>query len=370
MQVTCKGQHAVYGGCSFGSSRCRLWCVALSVLLAALGSYAAPAALQAGNLRIIDDSRMLADFREKVSDLIAVSNAVPDLNALQEQLARRSCSLDLPTVGTNLMTPAEIYAQRIESVVMVGTFYHCSSRCCRRLHSSVASGVILHTNGVFVTNYHVMESTPARIQAIAVMTIDGDVFLADEVLAADPNHDVAIVSLQDAAGLTAAPVRADEPVGNPVTLITHPKGQYFSLTSGYVSRYHRGEHTNLVMNITADYAVGSSGGAIFNHRGDVAGLVSSTTSIAARTTRFGVDPATGHLLVPGAQRTRGLSSEEHETPEGDSGEDDDHVLDIGKKEEPEKKQAGRRQFVQIPLMHQMTVKNAVPARAILDLIRP
>jgi len=157
--------------------------------------------------------------------------------------------------------------------------------------------VVIHEDGVLLTNYHVADIQQERFLAMGVMTEDGRVFLVDEVLAADPVHDVAILKLAGADGLAVAPVCADEPVGNPVTLITHPRGQMFSLAHGYISRYCMGDDTNLVMNITADYAGGSSGGAIFNDRGDVVGLVSSTTSLAASRVSSNVNMSVNHQMT-------------------------------------------------------------------------
>jgi len=209
---------------------------------------------------------------------------------------------------------------------------------------------------------------------MAVMTVDGRVFLVDEVLAADPIHDVAAIRLRDACGLAVAPVSRDEPVGNPVSVISHPRRHFFTLTSGYVSRYSMGEQTNVVMNITADYAVGSSGGPVFNNRGDVVGLVSSTTSIAASNVRlnqgskggvldrlFGWCPVSRNEMVAPCQ-DEGPSGGDH-APGGESPPPED------KKDVPikERSHQGRCRTVNIPVNHQMTIKNAVPSRAIMAL---
>lgn len=322
---------------------------------------------------LIDDARLRKEFEEKVAALTGDS---PDrfVEHRPAQLERRSFALDLPAPGNRKMTPAQIYRQRIDSVVVVGVFYHCSSKRCQRLHSSLSSGVMIHEDGVFLTNYHVVDVKQPRLQAMAVMTVEGRVFLVDEVLAADPVHDVAAVRLRGASGLPAAPVFRDEPVGRPVTLITHPRGNFYSLTRGYVSRYNMGDQTNVIMNITADYAVGSSGGAVFNNRGDVVGLVSSTTSIAASSVRLDQGTKGGVLeKLFSRHDSSGAAAAapceaveppdmEHEPeseapPQGEQG-------DVPIKAPSPRPRSGA---VTIPVNHQMTVKNTVPSRAILDL---
>ena len=60
-------------------------------------------------------------------------------------------------------------------------------------------------------------------------------------------------------------------------------GRFFSYTAGRVSRFYRrtgkDRRPSTWMAITADYAYGSSGGPVFNDRGQVVGMVSSTSSL-------------------------------------------------------------------------------------------
>jgi hypothetical protein len=65
-----------------------------------------------------------------------------------------------------------------------------------------------------------------------------------------------------------------------VFVISHPDGHFYSLTRGYVSRrYLTAKDRVPRLQITADFAKGSSGAGIFNGRGELAGLVTSTSSI-------------------------------------------------------------------------------------------
>jgi len=125
-------------------------------------------------------------------------------------------------------------------------------------------------------------------------------------------------------------------VGNAATIISNPQGRFFTLSQGRVSRYHMSSKGVPMMNVTADYAKGSSGGPIFNDRGDVIGLVSNTVSIPYKHVPLHVDEESQALELAGKGKK----------PHMISGK----PLSIGTN-------------------HQMTIKNAVPSRAILDLIK-
>ena len=132
-----------------------------------------------------------------------------------------------------------------------------------------------------MTNYHVVEGEQNR--ALVAMTYDGRVFPVNEVLAASKPDDLAILQL-DAPDTAFEPVALapETPVGAAVTVISHPRRRFYTLSHGVVSRYHtemiHGRKTP-VMTITADFARGSSGGPVFNEYGAVAGLVRSTVSV-------------------------------------------------------------------------------------------
>lgn len=283
---------------------------------------------------VIDDNSLRSDFEKKLGEL-AVSQKPTPHATLKKQLQRKSCKLALPATGSKQLTPAQVYQQRLGSTLMLGRLHRCASSKCKKAHANIASGVVIREDGIVLTNHHVVDGESPRTFAMGAMTHDGRAFLIEEVLAADEKADVAILKLKDAKGLSAAPIFGDEPVGNPVTIISNPTGKFFTLTQGYVSRYHVSPKGSAMMNVTADYAKGSSGGPIFNNRGDVVGLVSNTVSIPYRHVPLAVDEQSKALEIAGRGTKPAMI--------------DGKPLTIGTN-------------------HQMTFKNSVPSRAILNLI--
>ncbi len=311
----------------------------LSLACAALGACSPttkpPAATPQPAQQVFDDQALRTRFESRMAELVAKGGATPQ-SKLREQLSRKSCTLELPEPGTTTLSPAEIYQQRLHAVVMIAKLFHCSSASCKKVHANIASGVILREDGIVLTNHHVVDGKQAKGLGMGVMTADGKAFLVDEVLAASAEADVAILRLKNASGLAHAPVLAEEPVGNAVTLISHPAGNFFSLSHGRIARYRKDDDGACTMQITADYAKGSSGGPIFNDRGDIVGLVSNTVSIPYRQLPVAIDPESKSLEAAGKNnppaQVNGMPL----------------VMDMN---------------------HQMTFKNAVASREVLALIK-
>jgi hypothetical protein len=217
---------------------------------------------------IVRDSRIESAITRQLWRMKASDGAfTPD--RLQEQLQRTHVGLTLPAPPREEMTAAEIYQRCKRSVVIVATLLADGQVV-------TASGVVLDSSGVIATAYHVLNKPDAV--ARGAMTFDGAMYPIAEVLAADQPSDVALARI-DAEGLLAAPLSEGDPEGSPVTVISHPGSEYFTLTRGVIGRYlaiTQYGRVALQMSVTADFADGSSGGPVFNDHGAVTGIVSAT----------------------------------------------------------------------------------------------
>jgi S1-C subfamily serine protease len=226
----------------------------------------------------INDRAVIESLHRQAEKIMDAPGAqVTDGKTIAEQLKRAKADVPMPGDAALVESPADIYAKSKAGVLVLGGVYKCGK--CAHWHVAPASGFIISADGLAVTNYHVLED--ASRSGFIAMTGDGRVAMVKEVLAADKVADVAIVKLEG-EGFTPLPVAADAPIGSGVRVISHPDGRFFTLTSGIVSRYtvtpNHGQPADR-MCITADYAKGSSGGPVFDEKGRVVGLVSSTQSI-------------------------------------------------------------------------------------------
>ena len=184
------------------------------------------------------------------------------------QLRRSKCDWKQAqaTSGPKL-NAEEIYRLRRKSVVIVGHLLADGNVV-------YAAGVIVDPAGVIATAYHVMDKPEAV--ARCVTTVEGDCHPIVEIMAADKSRDAALIRIE-AQELAASPFSPSDDVGASLTILSHPGGEFFSLTEGTLRRYQSAllygvEVEQMV--VTADFTDGASGGPVFNRRGEVAGIVS------------------------------------------------------------------------------------------------
>jgi S1-C subfamily serine protease len=195
---------------------------------------------------------------------------------LSEMLNRKGkATLDgLLPCRTTALAPNALYETAKPSVLAVSSLYKCQK--CTRVHGSSATGFAI-TPDTFVTNYHVVEGKNEL--GSLVLDIAGRAWPVTEVLAADKRADVAICRATDAK-FTPIPLGNPAVVGQPVCALSHADGRFYTFTSGAVTRYSAPKPRGpLWMEISADYARGSSGGPILDSCGNVVGMVASTSSV-------------------------------------------------------------------------------------------
>jgi S1-C subfamily serine protease len=224
------------------------------------------------------DDRQSHDRLLQTTERLMDQGKTVEVSRLIAQLTRKTTQLTLPQPSHNPIPLADVYGRVKSGVLLLGSLYKCDK--CNRWHLSTATAFALTADGVVATNHHVVNHP--KHAAMAALTPDGRVLVVKQVLAASETDDLAILQL-DGAGLTPLPLAPEPaPAGARVRVMSHPDGRYYMLTEGIISRYHnkrtrRGSAP--AMSITADYAKGSSGAAVLDERGNVVGIVSTTSSI-------------------------------------------------------------------------------------------
>ncbi len=243
----------------------------------------APFSAFSANPGVIDDRALQSQFQRSLEGLYNANKATA-LPSLVQQLKKPKARVSLPKARGLKLPPGKVYENCRPSVLMIGRLYKCGK--CTKWHVSSASGFAITESGIIATNHHVVASNEGV--ALGAMDYTGKTYVVSEVLAANKADDVAILQLRDAK-LTPLSLAAKAPVGTPINVISHPDGRYFTMTKGDVSRYFVARSKTgggpERMDITADYAKGSSGAPVLDDTGAVVGMVSATNSIYYKQTR-------------------------------------------------------------------------------------
>ena len=227
--------------------------------------------------RYFNDLKLGSDFQKGLEKLLEGNQSVR-LADLKRQLTQKHSKVELGEIPLHSVSPNKLYDQVCKSVLVMGRLYNCGK--CSKWHTSMASAFAIGKEGIIVTNYHVLEKDDGEI--LGAMDAEGTVYGVEKVLAANREDDLVILKLRDAKLI---PMSLGKPanVGSDVWVISHPNRKLYMMTKGMVSRYQMilksGQKPGRRMSITADYAKGSSGAPVFNRKGQVVGVVSSTSSI-------------------------------------------------------------------------------------------
>lgn len=181
-------------------------------------------------------------------------------------------------VGDLNLTMADVVALVADSVVEITTSETYLNGLAYQ--SGAGSGVIVNASGVIITNNHVIEGA----SSVSVRLTNGSTYEA-KVVAADMETDIAILKIEPKETLTVA-IRGDSDrvvVGEEVLAIGNPLGLLGgTVTNGIISARERevtidGE-TMVLLQHNAAISPGNSGGALFNMRGELIGIVNAKYS--------------------------------------------------------------------------------------------
>jgi S1-C subfamily serine protease len=237
---------------------------------------------------ILDDDEYLDQVNLASTKLLEHHKLIP-IETLRAQVQTRGHALKLTQPVSQKLTPPEIFDRLRQSTLAIGSFYKCPE--CGEWHFNSSAGFVVSSAGVVCTCCHVIMAEDEGVKEAYLVAADsnGHVFPVESVLAADTDADTCFVKIA-ALGLKPLPFRSDVRVGERVYCLSHPGGFHFMFTEGIVSRLNRrrdlpfDEHgkTNdvptrpiLYLNVTAEFAPGSSGAAMVDEAGNVVGQVCS-----------------------------------------------------------------------------------------------
>jgi Do/DeqQ family serine protease len=239
--------------------------------LAALSLLAVAAACQASNAPVAAEQPPIEVAQAPVTRVVPESRA-----QVQASLA--------PIVSRASPAVVNVYAARVRRALVAdpafgpfGMFFGVPREQVQR---SLGSGVIVRSDGVIVTNNHVVEGA----DQLKIVLADRREFDA-RVLLADPRTDLAVLRIDPKSERLPALAFADTKsaqVGDYVIAIGNPFGLQQTVTSGIISALARSEVgiNDFSFFIQTDAAInrGNSGGALVDLSGNLLGVNSAIYS--------------------------------------------------------------------------------------------
>jgi serine protease Do len=258
------------------------------IILVLVGSTCATV-LAAQPARFIIDDDAFSDRVVREAEKLLLEHKLVSLDSLRNQVHTKGFPLKLLPLSQEKLDPPDLCDRLRQSTLALGSFYKCPD--CGGWHFSSSAGFVVGETGIVCTCCHVLMEEDDEIKEAYLVAADsaGHVFPVLAVLAADTDADTCLVRIS-ATGLKPLPLRAGVRAGEPVACLSHPGGYFFMFTQGIVARLNQRTnadtdehgHSNnsfsrpiLLLNITAEFAPGSSGAPIVDTCGNVVGQVAS-----------------------------------------------------------------------------------------------
>ena len=258
-----------------------MWILLLGVLLVAGPGRAGLPRL------IIDDDEYVAQVAKACGKLKADQKLLA-AGVLRAQVRAQGFALKPVPPSKRKLEGPDLCDLLRESTLAVGTYYKCPD--CGEWHFSGSAGFMVG-DGIVCTCCHVVLGEDDGVKESYLVAADaaGHVFPVRAVLAADPQSDTCFLRIENCT-LKPLALRTEVRAGERVYCLSHPGGYYFMFTQGMVARlnlrpnevYDEHGHTNglltrpiLFLNVTAEFAPGSSGAPVVDDAGNVVGQVAS-----------------------------------------------------------------------------------------------
>ncbi|NLR77309.1 serine protease [Chitinophaga eiseniae] len=231
--------------------------------------------------------------------LISLKTLQDSAALLADEAPPKGAAITTLRAGRKPLDGASIYARRKQSVFIIGKLQKAQAAGAMNF-DLIGTAFAISTNGICVTNYHVLKDILQKPlpgndndSLYFIIAPDGHVHFIDRILAYSQNNDIAVFHINtQSMPLVPLPLGRPAETGDPVYCLSHPLGYFYYFSHGIVARnvtidkqaaaagYNPLGKPPVRMEITADYAIGSSGGPVLDKCGNLIGIVSSTAPIS------------------------------------------------------------------------------------------
>jgi hypothetical protein len=239
-----------------------------------------PGIAQAPDVPVYRDGGETGKVLTANAEKLRVAGTLLTPKEVRDQIQRTNTALTLPAPGARELSDTEIWRRARAAHVLVGWHYLC--RKCDNWHQALGGGYFVSVDGAVATCYHVVRPNPSHREAYLIAADEsGTVWPVEEVLAASEINDSAVVRIKANATVQPLPLNANITPGDAAWCFSDPLGRRGYFSKGMVNRFYfepqpLGETIRL--NVSTDWAPGSSGAAILDRFGNAIGHVAEIST--------------------------------------------------------------------------------------------
>jgi S1-C subfamily serine protease len=225
-----------------------------------------------------------------------------DFAAVRAQFDRRRCAVAVPAPARQSLNGPQLFRRARSSYVRIGLHFKC--RECDDWHQNLGGGYAIADGGVVATCHHVLVPDDDEMREGYLIAVEdsGAVHPVLELMASDAGTDVAILRTT-ATALAPLPLRTDVVPGEAAFVYSDPMTTRGFFSAGIVNRFayepvENGDGRRIIMNVSTDWAPGSSGAAVLDGFGNAIGHVAT---IATHGEAMGEEGADAKVSSPGRE---------------------------------------------------------------------
>ena len=209
--------------------------------------------------------------------LIGCKENTENSNSLEKEMELKDKELELKQKELELKQKELIYeqSQNSSSDESLSDLYKRVKQSVFLIYTqsdnsvSQGSAFTISNTGIAISNYHVFKDAS---QAIAINE-DGEQYMITEIIDVNKEEDYIVFRLGNSNDFSSLNIANEVPeIGETCFAIGNPKGLTQTLSTGIISSFR--ENKNLIQT-TTEITHGSSGGPLFNSKGEVIGITSS-----------------------------------------------------------------------------------------------
>lgn len=230
----------------------------------------------------------------EIAGKMVMSGKFLDHTAVKEQLKQpKPERVALQTESTEAKSSRDIARLARTAHLRAGWYFRCTR--CDKMHLNLG-GAYAVAPDVIATANHVIEPPAVLKEGWLIVADENDeIFTTTAILGSDARSDAALVRVV-AGGLKPLPLRGDVELGEPAYCFSDPLKHRGYFSAGIVNRLFsndaKEDPSSQRLNVSTDWAQGSSGSAVLDENGNVIGHVARI-----QTFNSNPPPSTGTTLV-------------------------------------------------------------------------